>query len=330
MAEFHRIKNDLEKLRVLVIGDIMLDFYMHGHCERISPEAPVPVVDIFSDEITLGGAGNVAKNLISFGVKTDILAVIGDDFSGTEVESMCDTFGISREGLFIEQGRTTSKKTRILVTGHQMIRFDRESKAQISKSTEGLLLSFVKDNLENYDLVIISDYEKGMLTENLLGMIFSHCRCLGIKTIVDPKGNNYKKYIGANYIKPNKKEALTATGLLTSKKSVDLKLIALKIKRIVKCDAIIITLAHEGMALYSTEYKIIPTIAKEIFDVTGAGDTTLAAIGLCISLNFSIYDACLFANHAASLVVGKIGSATTTIEEILEKLYAGNNVLSDI
>jgi D-beta-D-heptose 7-phosphate kinase/D-beta-D-heptose 1-phosphate adenosyltransferase len=210
---FHDIVENSKKTRLLVIGDVMLDHYIFGRCDRISPEAPVAVVQVKNEEITLGGAGNVVKNLISLGVQADILSVMGNDTTGNQIASLFDKIGVSTEGLFRSDDRITSKKSRILCSNQQMIRFDKETNLDIHDDLESSVTNYLYSNIQKYNLILISDYGKGVLTNNLLTKIFNFCNLHNVKTIVDPKGRDYKKYNGATIIKPNKKEASIAAGI---------------------------------------------------------------------------------------------------------------------
>jgi rfaE bifunctional protein kinase chain/domain len=297
----------------------MIDHYMWGKFERISPEAPVPIVDIIKEESTLGGAGNVLKNLNSFGVKAHIVSVIGNDKDGDELCGLLTESGFDLNGVHRETGRITSKKSRVLAIKHQMMRIDKESKMPVNAESEDFIINFVKANIKGYQVILISDYLKGTLTDRVLYQIIACARANNVLTIVDPKGINYSKYAGANIVKPNRKEAAIATGI----EIIDtdsLKKAAEQLQKQIQADAVVITLSEEGMAIYNDHFEIIPTKAKEVFDVTGAGDTVLASIGICIACGMDIKDACIFANHAAAIVVSKIGSAVTTVDDVLSHL----------
>lgn len=306
----------VKNLNILVVGDLMIDHYMWGKFERISPEAPVPIVDITSEEVTLGGAGNVLKNLSSFSVKADVVSVVGDDVNATELCDLLADARVSLAGIYREPGRITSKKSRIIASKHQMMRFDKESKVAINTQSENFIINFVKANITKYKVVLISDYLKGTLTAHVLTQVIACARKNNVTVVVDPKGNNYARYAGANIIKPNKKEAASATGIqINDHKS--LMLAAETLQKQTGANAIVITLSEEGMAIFNDHFEVIPTKASEVFDVTGAGDTVLASIGICVAMGMDIKDACIFANHAAAIVVSKIGSAVTTINDVL-------------
>ena len=308
-----------ENLKVVVIGDVMIDHYIKGKFERISPEAPVPIVDVISEHLTPGGAGNVIENLVAFGVKPLILTVIGNDAAGTELINLFNEIGISSGGIIVEDGRITSKKSRVIVSSHQMMRIDKETKSPISKESENAILNHLQSNIADTDIILLSDYAKGVLTPSLLKQVFELANNNNVKTIVDPKGHQYEKYIGATIIKPNKKEAYEASGIHINNRE-DITIAAHKIKELTNCKTLIVTLSEEGMAIFDNTTHYIPTKATEVFDVTGAGDTVLASIGLGLASGLNIEEACVFANHAAAIVISKVGSATVSIKDVLEHI----------
>lgn len=311
--------SEVNNLNILVIGDIMLDHYIYGDCNRISPEAPVPIVEVKSEDYTLGGAGNVVKNLKAFGCNVDIVSVVGDDYNAGIIKEKLFEYNILGKGLVTDPSQCTTIKTRVLVNNHQMIRLDTESVNLIDREIEQTIVNAIESVIKDYQLLLISDYNKGLLTPTLLNKLFELCRKYNIKSIVDPKGNSFSKYNGVNIIKPNKKEAIIATGMpITDKQS--LLQVCSKIKEIANCDDVIITMSGEGIALFSSgKLIVIPTRAMDVVDVTGAGDTVLASLGMSIAIGSSLFDACDFANHAAAVVVSKVGSATATLNEIKSK-----------
>lgn len=297
----------------------MVDHYMKGKFERISPEAPVPIIDVISETLTLGGAANVIENLVSYEVQPFLFSVIGNDVAGTELIDLCKKHNVSTNGLIIEDNRVTTKKSRVIVSSHQMMRIDKETKVSISEKSQDRLFNLLSQKIEELDLILISDYAKGVLTPRLLSKIFDLARSKNKITIVDPKGKDFEKYRGASIIKPNKKEAIDACGIQISNKQ-DLERAAEKIKEITQCDTLVITLSEEGMVIFDKSIHYIPTKATEVFDVTGAGDTVLASLGVALSSGLSIEEACVFANHAAAIVIRKVGSATVKITEVLEHI----------
>lgn len=305
-------------IKILVIGDIMLDHYIHGSCNRISPEAPVQVVEVKEDVYTLGGAGNVLQNLLALNCKAKIISVVGDDDDAALVEEQFKKDGINNQFLVKDNLRCTTIKSRVMVYNHQLIRLDREVTRPIDKAIAEVIIDIVEKEIKYYDVVLLSDYNKGLLSDYLLSSIFTICKAAGVKTIVDPKGNDFSKYKGANIIKPNKKEAVIASGIDIINKDT-LKMACDKIQKITNCDDVIITMSEDGIAVFDNrELSIIPTKALDVIDVTGAGDTVLASLGFALAHGNSLNEACEFANHAAAVVVSKVGSATASIEEIKE------------
>jgi len=306
-------------IRLLVIGDLMLDHYIYGNCTRISPEAPVPIVEVKRDVYTLGGAGNVLQNLLAFNCNTQIIAVIGDDDDAKTVIKQLNNDGISAETLIKDTQRCTTLKSRVMVSNHQLIRLDREVTHLINDDIVDAIMNELKKNISTYNTVLLSDYNKGVLSAPLLAKIFNLCRSAGIKTIVDPKGADFSKYKGVNVIKPNKKEAIIASGISITDMET-LRAACIKIKEITECDDVIVTMSEEGIALFTNQQlTIIPTKALDVVDVTGAGDTVLASLGFALATGNTLYDACDFANHAAAVVVSKVGSATATLDEVKQK-----------
>jgi D-beta-D-heptose 7-phosphate kinase/D-beta-D-heptose 1-phosphate adenosyltransferase len=305
------------KPNILVIGDLMIDHYLWGSCERISPEAPVQVVDIARETTVLGGAGNVINNLNALGANVSVSSVIGDDENGEELLQMLKTIGVNSDNIITQTGRKTSKKSRVIAVSQQVLRYDRESKDDITdKSVEDILASLVLD-INSYDAVILSDYGKGVLTDALCLKVILLANEHNVKVLVDPKGSDFSKYRGAYLLTPNKKEAVLATGIEIND-SASLKKALIKLKKECELDISLITLSEDGIATYENDVEIFPTVAKEVFDVTGAGDTVIASIAFALCVEKSIQDTAAFANLAAGVVVGKIGSATVTIDEIEE------------
>ncbi len=304
-------------MNILVIGDLMIDHYLWGSCERISPEAPVQVVDIAKETKVLGGAGNVINNLNTLGAKVSVSSVIGDDANGLELREMLHDIGVDTSNIIIQNGRKTSKKSRVIASSQQVIRYDRESKNDIDDNSVGKILDTLVSKIQRYDVIILSDYGKGILRDELCQGIISLAKNHNIKVLVDPKGSDFSKYKGAYLLTPNKKEAILATSVeITDDKS--LKTALLKLKDICELDISLITLSEDGIATYQNELEVFPTVTKEVFDVTGAGDTVIASIAFALASGKDIAQTVKFANLAAGVVVGKIGSATVTLSEIQE------------
>ena len=314
--------------KILVVGDLIIDEYLWGSSDRISPEAPVQIVTIQEDGILLGGAGNVINNLKALGAKVDVISVIGDCLSSKKLKELLKKINVSTQYLTVQKDRITSKKSRIISANQQVIRFDREITDEIDDSAKKSVLDNFKSIIANYDAVLLSDYGKGLFTNDLTQSIIACSNSVGKKVLVDPKGTNYKKYKGAFLLTPNKKEAIEATNINITDKS-SLSRAILKLKSLCRLKVSLITLSEDGIAVYDHELRLHPTTTKEIFDVTGAGDTVLASLGYAIASGLDIDDAVRFSNLAAGVVIGKIGSATASINEIIEYEFSINKSTSD-
>lgn len=304
-------------MRILVVGDLMIDHYLWGSCERISPEAPVQVVDIAKETTVLGGAGNVINNLKSLGADVSVASVLGNDDNGNELLSMLEAIDVDTGNIVLQKGRSTSKKSRVIAVSQQILRYDRESKEDIEPRSQQAILLSLENTMRDFDAVILSDYGKGVLTAELCGSIIALARKHNKKVLVDPKGKDFSKYRGAYLLTPNKKEAQLATGI-EIKDNATLEEALLKLKSECDLDVSLITLSEDGIATYDEALHVSPTVAQEVFDVTGAGDTVIASLAYALSEGKDIKAACKFANLAAGVVVGKIGSATVTLDEIAE------------
>ena len=305
------------KPNILVVGDLMIDHYLWGSCERISPEAPVQVVDISKETTVLGGAGNVINNLTALGANVSVSSVIGDDDNGLELLKMLHEINVDSGNIIIQDGRSTSKKSRVIAVSQQILRYDKESKNSISNESVDKILISLKATISSYEMIVLSDYGKGVLTEDLCQGIITLAKSHNIKVLVDPKGKDFSKYSGAYLLTPNKKEAVLATGIEIND-AESLQRALLQLKDNCNLGISLITLSEDGIATYDNRVEIFPTVAKEVFDVTGAGDTVIASIAFALSSGKNIQDTAAFANLAAGVVVGKIGSATVTISEIEE------------
>ena len=306
-----------ENPKILVIGDLMIDHYLWGKCERISPEAPVQIVNIDKENSVLGGAGNVINNLRALGSRVDVLSVVGDDFVANELKALLEDIKVQSNMLIIEQNRKTSKKSRLIASQQQVLRYDNESIEDISSASEKEIINKLSANISNYDVVILSDYGKGVLTTKLTQEIISISNKNNVKVFVDPKGKDYSKYKGAYTLTPNKKEAIEATNILINDNE-SLENAIKKLKDECELEVSLITLSESGIAIFDDNLRIKPTVAREVYDVTGAGDTVIASIAFAIANHMKIDDAIQFANLAAGVVVGKIGSATASLDEIYE------------
>ncbi len=305
---------------ILVIGDLMVDRYIWGKVRRISPEAPVPVVEVTSEDLLLGGAANVAHNILSLGGRVYVAGTVGTDYMGKVLIDRFRESGIGTDGIVIDKDRPTTVKTRVIAHSQQVVRFDKEMKSDISPATLSLIIDYVKTCLPEIKGIIISDYSKGLITRALIKKILD---LTGPKKIVsvDPKIGHFNFYNGVSLITPNVNEASFGAGI----DIVDEKTLISAGKTLLKklrCKAVVITRGDEGMSLFEKSGKVthIPTCAREVFDVSGAGDTVISAITLSHSAGATLKEAAMIGNHAAGVVVGKVGTAVATQEEILESM----------
>ncbi|MCT7543998.1 D-glycero-beta-D-manno-heptose-7-phosphate kinase [Aliarcobacter cryaerophilus] len=310
-----------KKPNILVIGDLMIDHYLWGSCDRISPEAPVQVVNVKKESSVLGGAGNVINNLVTLGSIVDVISVIGNDSVANELKSLLEKIDVPTSNLVVENNRKTSKKSRLIASQQQVLRYDMESIDDINENSHKQIIQTLEKNIDKYSSIILSDYGKGVLTTNLTKEIIKIANKNNIKVLVDPKGKDYSKYKGSYTLTPNKKEAMEATNIdIKDENSLIEALKSLKTQ--CNLEVSLITLSEQGIAIFDDELTIKPTVAREVYDVTGAGDTVIASIAFALGNNLDIKDAIYFANLAAGVVVGKIGSATTTLDEIYEYEYS--------
>ncbi|MBI4850101.1 MAG: D-glycero-beta-D-manno-heptose-7-phosphate kinase [Nitrospirae bacterium] len=312
--------NKFKNTGILVVGDLMVDQYIWGKVKRISPEAPVPVVEVTNENLLLGGAANVANNILSLGGRVYVAGAVGSDDIGKILINKFKESRINTDGIVIDKDRPTTVKTRVIAHSQQVVRFDKEVKSDISHSTFSLVLEYIKDCLPEIKGIIISDYCKGLITKALIGKILN---LAGSKVFVtvDPKIGHFDYYTGVSLITPNINEASFGSGIdiVDGKTLISAGNTLLKKLR---CKAVIITRGDEGMTLFEKNGKVtnIPTCAREVYDVSGAGDTVIATLTLCHSAGASLKDSTIIANHAAGIVVAKVGTAVATQEEILESM----------
>ena len=313
---------------LLVVGDLMIDQYFWGKSERISPEAPVQVINVSNESMVLGGAGNVINNLKVLGSNVDVLSVIGNDENAIKLKDLLISINVDTKYLITEDKRITSKKSRVIASQQQVVRYDCESTDEISKPSQKLVLETFKKIINNYDIVLISDYGKGILSTKLTQSIINVASQNNKKVLIDPKGLDYSKYKGAYLLTPNIKEASDATDINIIDDETLLQAIT-QLKSICELEISLVTLSEKGIAIYDSNLRIHPTSSKEVYDVTGAGDTVLATLGYSLACKLDIHQAVKFANLAAGVVVGKIGSATASLNEIIEYESSLNQSSSD-
>ena len=310
--------------RILVVGDVMLDQFIWGNVSRISPEAPVPVLDFSRESFMPGGAANVARNLVALAVPAELFGAIGNDDAGRKLRQLLGGQKIGCGGLVKSPARHTSIKTRIVAHQQQVVRLDRETRGDLDAPASAALLALFNQKVTGADAVIIGDYGKGVVTQPLLDEIKKICRARGIWLSLDPKPVHRLNLDGLSLITPNRKETFELADLLDDTKTVNpledrnLLLAAKRLLRNLRPALLLITLGELGMLLCQrgAEPFHIPTVAQEVFDVSGAGDTVIATFTLAIAAGASPLEAAILSNHAAGIVVGKVGTATTAPEEL--------------
>ena len=309
--------------KVLVVGDIMVDHFIWGNVRRISPEAPVPVVDVGRDEMLWGGCANVMNNIHTAGGQVFLAGVIGDDVTGQTLLKEFRQKNIPISGIVVDSGRHTTLKTRIVAHNQQVVRFDRETRTAISPECIKKILHNISELADHLHTIVISDYNKGVVTEELLNGIREIAATKPIRVCVDPKRNDLSFYRGVDVITPNHHEAESALEIedLNGNESGKAELIREKAIHLINklhLKALLITRGEEGMSLYESEGMVthIPTQARAIYDVTGAGDTVIGIFSLCLAAGATFREAAEIANYAAGIVVGKVGTATVSREEL--------------
>ena len=326
-----QILSGAQKARILVVGDVMLDQFIWGGVSRISPEAPVPVLDFTGESYMPGGAANVARNLVSLAVKTELFGAIGHDDAGTKLQKLLSEQKIGCSGLIMTTTRHTSIKTRIVAQQQQVVRVDRETRGPLDERGTMRLLEVFKTKLKDADAVIVGDYGKGVVTQLLLNEMKSLCRERGVWLSLDPKPVHHLNLSNLSLITPNRKEAFELANLPDDTKDANpfadknLMLVADRLLNELRPAVLLITLGELGMLLCQRDQKPfhIPTVAQEVFDVSGAGDTVIATFTLAIAAGASPVEAAIVSNHAAGIVVGKRGTATTSSEELLKSFNHG-------
>ena len=318
-----RLINCMEKLaqtRVLIVGDVMVDEYLTGDADRISPEAPVPVVRIEGEKQLVGGAGNVARNVTALKGRAVLVGVRGNDAMGQVMDACLAREGIGHSLLTLEN-RPTTTKTRILARQQQVLRFDKEDAGPFSTKDIAALLRLVADRLEACDALVLSDYGKGMVSQKMVTGLQKLLQKAGrpIPVLVDPKPQNIHLYKGVSLLTPNAKETSEAARLPV-KTPQDIVLAGQSLIRRLGCGHLVTTLGSRGMAVFEDAETVwhIPTVAQQVFDVTGAGDTVIATISMGLAAGIDLVTACLLANYAAGIVIGQVGAATTTPKQLAE------------
>lgn len=325
--QIRQILRAAARTRVLVVGDLMLDQFIWGRVSRISPEAPVPVVDFERENFMPGGAANVARNLTALGAAADLVGVIGRDDAGKKLTALLEQQAVGCDGVLQHFDRPTSIKTRIIAHQQQVVRIDRETREDLDEPAAGRLLDLAAQRLRSTDAVIVGDYGKGVVGQALVDRVKALCRERGIWLSVDPKPVHQLRLDQLSLITPNRREAFALAGVeddgpRTANPLQDTHLlrVADQLLRDLQPALLLVTLGDQGMLLCQRRARPyhIPTVAREVYDVSGAGDTVIATFTLAIAAGASPVEAAVFSNHAAGVVVGKVGTATVSPEELLE------------
>lgn len=315
--------------RIVVFGDVMLDEFVWGDVTRISPEAPVPVVDVSRESMRLGGAANVLANLIALGARAEVVGVVGDDRAGENLRAELRARGTTQiaETLVTDAARPTTIKTRIIAHNQLVVRADRERRTPVGGVTEERIIAVLKRLLDGADALVVSDYDKGAVTPRVLGEILPRARDAQIPVLIDPKIRNFDAYFPATLVTPNHHEALRLTN---AEDDTDdgMARAAQAIRARLNCDAVLITRGEQGLMLLEGDGTpvYVKTAAREVYDVTGAGDTVIATLAAACAAGATLAEAAMLANHAAGIVVGKLGTATAGADELLASIGTDEHV----
>ncbi|MGB3809067.1 MAG: D-glycero-beta-D-manno-heptose-7-phosphate kinase [Parvibaculum sp.] len=324
MSYKQRLAGEAERLRdtrILCVGDVMLDRYVYGDVERVSPEAPIPVLKVNEERAMLGGAGNVVRNLAALGARVSFISVVGPDEAGAEIADMLNALPQTQARLVTEATRRSTVKTRYVAMNQQMLRADHETVAPLSLARQEELLGHIRALLPASQVLVLSDYGKGVLTAAVCRAAIEEARDLGIPVVVDPKGRNYARYRGASVITPNRRELAEATGHILADEG---SIVAAARELTEQCgiSSVLVTRSQEGMSVIVDDGTVthLPAEAREVFDVSGAGDTVVSTLAAALAAGLPLVDAAGLANAAAGLVVGKVGTAVVYRDELAAKL----------
>jgi D-beta-D-heptose 7-phosphate kinase/D-beta-D-heptose 1-phosphate adenosyltransferase len=321
---YFEIINTFKQKNILVIGDLILDHYIWGRVDRISPEAPVPVVEVTRESLMLGGAANVAHNVVSLGGKAAVVGINGKDIAGESIVDMLAQKGVNCDGIFVSH-RPTTVKTRVIAHNQQVVRFDREDRKYVEGKTLKSVIDYVNSVYADYDAIIISDYKKGVISSQLIKNILKSAKTKksrrtgsGMFVAVDPKVGHFYFYRGVSLITPNVMEASIGSAVEIKDEKSLIKAGRVLLKKL-GCKAVLITRGEQGMSLFEkNRVAHIPTVARKVYDVTGAGDTVISAFALAYVSGATMEQAAEIANHAAGVVVAEVGTAVATPEQLLE------------
>ena len=310
-----------QKASVLVVGDLILDHYIWGKVSRISPEAPVPIVHVSSESLKLGGAANVYNNIVSLGGQADLCGIIGSDEGGRQLLKELGTRRQGRGGVVIDPDRPTTRKTRVIAHNQQIVRYDVEGRIDINAQHQRRIIRYVESRLRDISCLVVSDYAKGVVTATLMAELTRLAALRRIPVIVDPKVEHFSYYKGVTVVTPNHLEATQAAGV-HGENDQAVNQAGDILRQRLGCECVVITRGEKGMSLFESNgsHWHIPTVARQVYDVTGAGDTAIGTLALAMAAGASIRDGAILANHAAGIVVGMVGTATVTAQQLTEAL----------
>ncbi len=311
--------------RILVLGDLILDHYIWGTVNRISPEAPVPVVHVNSESYRMGGAANVYQNILALGGQVELCGILGNDAEGKRVLQEIRQASNPSSGIFIDKSRPTIKKTRVIAHNQQIVRFDVEQRKPVSKAIGKKIVQHLASRIHDLSCIVISDYAKGLISSELMHRVKELAKSHGVPIVVDPKVEHMSYYEGVTAVTPNHLEAKQAAGFLPTQE-IAIEQIGTSLQKRLQCHAVVVTRGEEGMSIFEQNGRswTIPAVARQVYDVTGAGDTVVSTLALALSTKAPIADAAMLANHAAGIVVGVVGTATVTRSQLQHVLTHDN------
>ncbi|MCI5061092.1 MAG: D-glycero-beta-D-manno-heptose-7-phosphate kinase [Alphaproteobacteria bacterium] len=323
MNNYNGLLNSFQNVSVMVVGDIMLDSFVYGDVSRISPEGPVPVLKYTGERPMLGGAGNVLANLAALGVKTRIFSVIGQDVAGQQVKEMVESLGSESQGCLIDEQRPTIQKTRYVSAGQQLLRVDREETVPISSQIEDKILVQVRESIEKMDALILSDYCKGVLADQLIKELMKLAKTHRVPVLIDSKRKDLSCYQGVMLMTPNRKELEEITEGLPVQTDEEIEKAAKSLMKVSKIENVLVTRSEDGLSLVPKKAKPVhfKITAREVYDVSGAGDSVMAVMAACLAAGASLEQAAQLANIAGGLVVGKSGTASVSTDELLQATH---------
>src|ERR1035437_664253 len=321
-----RLKNSFNGLKIAIVGDMMLDCYFRGEVKRISPEAPVPVLDVDNEFYRFGGAANVALNILKLGGIPYPIGVVGNDNDGRIFLSLTEDSNINQSGLVIDENRPTTAKTRVIAHNQHVVRIDKESKKYLSAEVEIKLMKYIEDNIDDFDGIILQDYNKGVLTPSLIEKITSLANIKNLLITVDPKFNNFFLFKDVTVIKPNRKEAEDVLGMKI-RNDEDITIAGNRILEKTNAENVILTLSEEGIAVFEQNKpeKRMPTKAQIVADVSGAGDTVISTLTMALAAKADIIEASYLANYAGGIVCEEVGIIPIEQDKLFDTIGKGNS-----